>query len=146
MGRYRKKPLVVEAEQFWPERKPWPEGVKKAVFFTSPGGIELVGYQVETLEGVFRVFPGDWIITEIKPEKYPCKPEIFEATYEAVQEPKSGTVDTNHYRKASLASPNIGWPIIGQLCDEIDRLNAILDKLPKTADGLPRASTLRYTV
>ena len=38
---------------------------------------------IDTLEGGHIVCPGDWIITGIKGENYPCKPDIFEATYEA---------------------------------------------------------------
>ena len=38
---------------------------------------------IDTLEGGHIVCPGDWIITGIKGERYPCKPDIFEATYEA---------------------------------------------------------------
>jgi hypothetical protein len=41
---------------------------------------------VDTLEGGHIVCPGDWIITDIKGEKYPCKPDIFEKIYEKVQE------------------------------------------------------------
>lgn len=39
---------------------------------------------IDTLEGGHIVCPGDWIITGIQGENYPCKPDIFEATYEAV--------------------------------------------------------------
>jgi len=39
---------------------------------------------IDTLEGGHIVCPGDWIITGVKGEHYPCKPDIFEATYEAV--------------------------------------------------------------
>jgi len=39
---------------------------------------------IDTLEGGHTVCPGDWIITGVKGELYPCKPDIFEATYEAV--------------------------------------------------------------
>ena len=42
---------------------------------------------IDTLEGGHIVCPGDWIITGIKNEKYPCKPDIFEATYEKVATP-----------------------------------------------------------
>lgn len=38
---------------------------------------------IDTLEQGHRVCPGDWIITGVKGERYPCKPDIFEATYEA---------------------------------------------------------------
>jgi hypothetical protein len=37
---------------------------------------------IDTLEGGHTVCPGDWIITGVKGEKYPCKPDIFAATYE----------------------------------------------------------------
>ena len=40
---------------------------------------------IDTLEGGHVVCPGDWIITGVKGERYPCKPDIFEATYEAVE-------------------------------------------------------------
>lgn len=39
---------------------------------------------IDTLEGGHIVCPGDWIITGVKGEKYPCKPDIFEATYDPV--------------------------------------------------------------
>ncbi|HXJ27030.1 MAG TPA: hypothetical protein VNH17_15070 [Streptosporangiaceae bacterium] len=39
---------------------------------------------IETLEGGHIVCPGDWIITGVKGERYPCKPDIFDATYEPV--------------------------------------------------------------
>jgi hypothetical protein len=41
---------------------------------------------IDTLEGGHTVCPHDWIITGVTGEKYPCKPHIFEATYEAVAE------------------------------------------------------------
>lgn len=39
---------------------------------------------LDTLEGGHRVCPGDWIITGVQGERYPCKPDVFAATYEAV--------------------------------------------------------------
>ena len=41
---------------------------------------------IDTLEGWFDVTPGDWIITGVNGERYPCKPDIFEKTYEAVEQ------------------------------------------------------------
>lgn len=40
---------------------------------------------VQTLEGPLRASPGDWIITGICGEQYPCKPDIFQSTYELVE-------------------------------------------------------------
>jgi len=41
---------------------------------------------IDTLEGGHIVCPGDWVITGVKNERYPCKPDIFAATYEAVED------------------------------------------------------------
>lgn len=79
--KFRKKPVVVEAVQF-DESKPvdeWPIGVIETISpITSPFRY------IDTLEGRMQVRDGDWVITGVKGEKYPCKPDIFEATYEAV--------------------------------------------------------------
>jgi hypothetical protein len=45
---------------------------------------------IDTLEGGHIVCPGDWIITGVKNERYPCKPSIFAMTYEAVDDPAEG--------------------------------------------------------
>lgn len=86
MAKYRKKPVVIEAVQFDPNVYPWPDGVKP---WPDKHGLQprdmSFGY-IETLEGDHHVMAGDWIITGIKGEKYPCKPDIFEATYELVTE------------------------------------------------------------
>ena len=79
MSKFRKKPVVIEAEQFFPDKKPWPEGVETY----HPKGDR---WRVWTLEGTMNVKPGDWIITGVAGERYPCNPDIFEATYDAVKE------------------------------------------------------------
>lgn len=71
MAKYRKKPVVIDAQQ-WNEGEPWVEGMVNCE------GIPVI----ETLEGDLKVSPGDYIITGVKGERYPCKPDIFEATYE----------------------------------------------------------------
>lgn len=93
MARYRKKPVVIEAEQFqWKEGQGIPDipGVKFADWrdVTIPGhgvkaGPVVETAYIETLEGPLHVSRGDWIITGVKGERYPCKPDIFAATYEA---------------------------------------------------------------
>jgi hypothetical protein len=93
--KFRKKPVVVEAVQFdgsmksaewftWEyARNVWPEFEESEAF---PGYAKWTGRLcVETLEGIIYASPGDWIITGINGERYPCKPDIFEATYEAVE-------------------------------------------------------------
>lgn len=78
--RYRKKPIVISAFQYhgeFPLEFLNEERVRSAG--DGSGACEIV-----TLEGVMRADPGDWIIRGVKGELYPCKPDIFEATYEAV--------------------------------------------------------------
>ncbi len=88
--KYRKKPIVIEAEQWGPEHTniPRPSMGKPdrlgVVWEYGPTG-ELANGRISTLEGDYIVTFGDWIITGIKGEKYPCKPDIFEATYEKVE-------------------------------------------------------------
>ena len=74
---FRKKPVVIEAVQFFEDREPWPDGVRG-----EPG----VTAWISTLEGDMDVSDGDWIVTGIKGEKYPVKPDIFDATYEPVED------------------------------------------------------------
>lgn len=76
--KYRKKPIVVEATQWFKM------GDHPAVFIAilGPTGRK---YALPTLEGDMYVTPGDWIITGVKGEHYPCKPDIFDLTYEAAE-------------------------------------------------------------
>lgn len=75
MPKYRKKPVVIDAEQWNPGVVI--EGVEEIKDLTG----QTVGI-IHTLEGDMTALPGDWIITGVQGEKYPCKPDIFEATYE----------------------------------------------------------------
>jgi hypothetical protein len=72
--KYRKKPVVIEATQWFKL------GDHPAVFVDSQNKSYIL-----TLEGPLHVSVGDFIITGIKGEQYPCKPDIFEATYEVVE-------------------------------------------------------------
>ena len=78
--KFRKKPVVVDAEQFFFDRKPWPAGVESQEI----GGVREIPH-VKTLEGPLSVSDGDWIITGVKGERYPCKPDIFKMTYEPTE-------------------------------------------------------------
>lgn len=90
MPRYRKKPIVVEAFQWDNKGATWPEWLEAAArkrpstvgSFNCANGL----VTILTLEGVMRVDPDDYIIQGVQGELYPCKPDIFEATYEAVGE------------------------------------------------------------
>ena len=74
---FRKKPIVIEAN-LWMGFKEGPHNL--GIVPKDPDG---TGW-IETLEGGYIVTPGDWIIIGIKGERYPCKPDIFDATYEPV--------------------------------------------------------------
>jgi len=84
MSKFRKKPVVIEAEQWFPGRHI--AGVVNSPVL-EPTDVNPTGAygQVHTLEGVMICHPGDWIITGVKGERYPCKPDIFEMTYEAME-------------------------------------------------------------
>jgi len=63
--KYRRKPIVIDAYQYTGTGPP---------------------FVIHTLEGDMRVDTGDWVITGIKGEKYPCKPDIFAELYEPVED------------------------------------------------------------
>lgn len=73
--KFRKKPVIIEAEQY--------TGMESFPRFDCLKYSN--GPYIETLEGPLRVSINDWIIKGIKGEFYPCKPDIFEATYEKVE-------------------------------------------------------------
>lgn len=78
--KFRKKPVVIDAMQF-----DGTLGSVEALHIESCSqklGSDTL--QIETLEGVMTANKGDWVIRGVKGEFYPCKADIFEATYEAV--------------------------------------------------------------
>lgn len=87
---FRKKPVVIQAVQFdgsssgIGEIKGWMQTGehKRGEVRTQDCGRVL---EIKTLEGVMTAQPSDWIIKGVKGEFCPCKPDIFEATYEAAQ-------------------------------------------------------------
>ncbi len=85
MSKFRKKPVVIEAVKW--------DGKLSTV---EPLGIpscsqELTSdtLQIQTLEGEMTAQVGDWIIKGVKGEFYPCKPDIFAATYDPVPDGKT---------------------------------------------------------
>lgn len=93
MPKFRKKPVVIEAMQFdgsWASARPileWMESDRPI----DPTGARWAGRYAEllyinTLEGEMTASAGDWIIKGVKGEFYPCKPDVFEATYDRVED------------------------------------------------------------
>jgi len=85
-GRYRKKPVEIEALQWsgsnWHEMLAWVKWENHDDVWVTDGD----KLQIPTLEGTMTASPSDWIIKGIADEYYPCKNEIFEQTYEAVEQ------------------------------------------------------------
>jgi hypothetical protein len=90
MNMYRKKPVVIEARQLSEDRDRTGElalwcGAHQ-IHFTYRNGTPLPHIDIATAEGTMTADPGDWIIKGVKGEFYPCKPDIFELTYDPVEE------------------------------------------------------------
>jgi hypothetical protein len=89
-AKFRKKPVVIEAAQYLPhtmevaELAGWLAAQGANYAFVEVDGQEYRNLSIRTLEGTMQASPGDWIIKGVQGEFYPCKPEIFEATYEEV--------------------------------------------------------------
>lgn len=88
--KYRKKPVVIDAFKWTggPDQEDYPQWIVDAIkngkvtFPREDEGFLIM--RIETLEGAMTAQLGDYIIKGIKGEIYPCKPDIFEATYELV--------------------------------------------------------------
>lgn len=87
MSKFRKKPVVIEA---WQHKvsddgktvdRDYPAWLLPHIDAERVGG----GFSIKTLEGTMFASPNDWIIQGVKGELYPCKPDIFTATYEPVE-------------------------------------------------------------
>jgi hypothetical protein len=88
--KYRKKPVVIEAHQVPGESEK--AFALRDVLRKRGANIDLSvdksGMSIVTLEGTMHANIGDWIIQGVAGEFYPCKPDIFEQTYEEVQDAK----------------------------------------------------------
>ena len=84
--KFRKKPVVIEAQQLTAVNlefvEAWCKGSIKGTVLPREERV----IDIFTLEGEMRADIGDWIIKGIAGEFYPCKPAIFQATYEAVED------------------------------------------------------------
>lgn len=86
MAKYRKKPVVIEAIQW---KGDWTKEVADFVKITKDRSFHFRNkgaLYIDTLEGRMKANVNDWIIRGVSGEYYPCKPDIFEKTYEIVEE------------------------------------------------------------
>lgn len=86
--KYRKKPVEIEARQFETNNEADDASMNSLCRWINENGGEArhdgTDIYIKTLEGEMRADCFDWIIQGVKGEFYPCKPDIFEATYDAV--------------------------------------------------------------
>lgn len=87
MPKFRKKPVVIEAIQWDGSLQTW-NLLMDFGFHWSPGDMGTETFSIYTLEGKMLVSKKDWVIKGVKGECYPCKPDIFDATYEEVKDAK----------------------------------------------------------
>jgi len=92
--KYRKKPVVIEALQYNNINKEEIEAfvgkelaseIELETAYIAGQGAPIRSLTIETLEGNHKAMPSDFIIKGVKGEFYPCKPDIFESTYEKVE-------------------------------------------------------------
>lgn len=91
MAKYRKKPVVIEAIQWDGNNEKEIENfsgciVSRLTEMKKNQSVEIDYLQCKTLEGVMLASLGDFIIKGVQGEFYPCKPDIFEQTYERVED------------------------------------------------------------
>jgi len=136
---FRKKPVEIEAVQLtdnWSEVCDWInetyQNPDTGAFDTRgaylPGGPDC-DIAIRTLEGEMRAVPGDWIIRGVEGEFYPCKPDIFAATYDASDDaewPPEHMSPQEHYRETERLL-NEGVDVrqrISNIADERARMKA----------------------
>ena len=89
--KFRKKPVVIEAEHFTLENK---DRCFNFISCNRAADMDAEGrpiLRIQTLEGEMTAIIGDWIIKGVKGEFYPCKNDIFTATYEPADDEASDT-------------------------------------------------------
>ncbi len=114
---YRKKPVVIQAVQFDGENQ-----LAVSSFITGLHAVRPDAIIISTYEGDMQASPGDWIIKGVRGEFYPCKPDIFELTYETAPEP-------GDLPEVENAVPDWKRRVLNEhaeLSDKIDKLHTFL--------------------
>ncbi len=89
--KYRKKPVIIDAFQYKSDEFPqWfndMDGWEEVMLYIGDeydSGVDVI--EIDTLEGKMKAYPSDFIIRGLKGELYPCKPDIFQMTYESLED------------------------------------------------------------
>lgn len=139
--KFRKKPVVIEAVQYTGEA-----GV--VLEFATAGernDVETFGFKpsqnplerralIKTLEGTMEARPGDWIIRGVKGEYYPCKPDIFAATYESADSPVASTPSAAYIAAAKGLAENVK-AFLGTNGGDVDALSMALALFAQQGGG-----------
>lgn len=140
MGKFRKKPVVIEAMQWkycTPELEEW---IGDSLVSEEREGIGVMGYWIKTLEGNMMISTGDWIIKGVNGEFYPCKPDIFEKTYEAEEFSIDKTFE--EFWKGIVYDEQ-GNLNLDQIKKELHDYHYMLEQVPKVYCAITN-STLSY--
>lgn len=135
---FRKKPVVIEAWEF--TRKAlkdidsWVRKYHDDIKLVSQYGGDVLYIEIRTLEGTMRAELGDYIIKGVQGEFYPCKPDIFEATYERVDQ--MATKDLSYFVKREHKNTDKVNKRIANKSKEIEKIlkqqeKVILDRIDK---------------
>ena len=85
MAKFKKRPVIIEAEQWLGTLESWNRIMGMGLTAWQPGELGSDTFIIQTLEGDHLARKGDWIIRGVHGEFYPCKPEIFAKTYEPAE-------------------------------------------------------------
>lgn len=154
MSLFRKKPIVVEAFQWRGPltETPFPIDLSgKGICGDDPlicprcGGFATEHGSIQTLEGRMEVCIGDWIITGVAGERYPCKDAIFRATYDPVGErPKCRGIAVTVLQPADASIDDYFAPLVDQALAEVAALTS--DKLPHDGSEWTASNGVRLYV
>jgi len=159
MSKYRKRPVVVEAFRWTGDetQEEDPEWIVAAMdLWPETGGVCVqqdedrgVFLEIETLEGVMRAFPGYWIVRGVEGELCPVRADIFEKTYEKVDE-TTDAVEILHRRynaDAASADEVDGDSMLdGETTSESDDLTTLLTDMIEALKKCTSTYELRVTI
>lgn len=161
MSTYRKRPVEVEATQWFrngdhPDDGPADSEGEVVRYFRRPEpeyGGKLVHDKcsrtwhdhgwIDTLEGGHTVCPGDWIIRGVRDERYPCKPDIFDATYEPVYGPLTDVDPDAPPAAGTTAAAEAGAERMGRaLTDSVADVPALMTEVRRLRTDRPQIAQL----